>query len=148
MPERETALRRQRELYESYLGEVELAERNRKPGAGIFGMKGGPADDPCHDRFAERLKAFYDELAAQNAESGTLRQLMAYACTAPLDNNVPRTAYWMLIAVQSLCRPMIARLDAQDASALVELYEKSFRRSERMPVQIKMIKELKAASKA
>ena len=148
MPEREDALSRQRELYESYLKEVELLELNRKPGAGIFGMKGGPADDPCHDRFAERLRALYEELLAQGLESDAARALMAFACTAPLGGDVPRTAYWMLIAVQSLTQPLVSRICPADAAALVELYEKSFRRNERMPVQIKLIKELRSAAKA
>ena len=147
MPEREQTLSRQRELYESYLKEVELLELNRKPGAGYFGMKGGPADDPCHDRFAERLRALYEELTAQGLDSTAARELMAYACTAPLGGDVPRTAYWMLIAVQSLTQPLIAPLRSADAAALVELYEKSFRRNERMPAQIKLIKALKAAAK-
>ena len=147
MPEREDALLRQRELYEAYRKEVDLAEFNRKPGAGLFGMKGGPADDPCHDRFAERLHAFYEELAAQGTDSGTVRGLMEYACGAPLGKDVPRSAFWMLIAVQSLTQPLIALLDSADAEALAELYEKSYRRSERLPVQIKLIRELKEASK-
>ena len=73
------ALVRQQGLYESYLEEVERLERERKPGAGYFGLKGGPADDPCH-------------------------------------------------------RPG-------------DPLQKSYRRSERMPAQIKLIKALKAAAK-
>ena len=146
MPEREETLARLGGLYESYLKEAELAEFNRKPGAGIFGLKGGPADDPCHDRFAEKLKLFYDELAAHKADSGTVRELMAFACTAPLRFRQPRTAYWMLIAVQSLTQPLIALLDAQDARSVAELYEKTFRRHERLPAQIKLMKALRAAA--
>ena len=107
MPERNEALVRLQELYESYLGEVELLEINRKPGAGIFGLKGGPADDPCHDRFAETLRGFYEEFAAQKPESASVRELMAYACTVPTVRREPRTAYWMLIAVQSLTQPLL-----------------------------------------
>ena len=96
------ALVRQQGLYESYLEEVERLERERKPGAGYFGLKGGPADDPCHDRFAAALRGLYDELAAQGPDSGLVRQLMEYACTAPLAAREPRAAWWMLLAVQSL----------------------------------------------
>ena len=146
MPERNEALVRLRELYESYLGEVELLELNRKPGAGIFGLKGGPADDPCHDRFAETLRGFYEEFAAQKPESASVKELMAYACTVPTVRREPRTAYWMLIAVQSLTQELIGLLTPQDAGELAALYEKSFRRHERMPSQIKLIRALKAAS--
>ena len=147
MPERNEALVRLQELYESYLGEVELLEINRKPGAGIFGLKGGPADDPCHDRFAETLRGFYEEFAAQKPESASVRELMAYACTVPTVRREPRTAYWMLIAVQSLTQPLLSLLTPQDAGELAALFEKRFRRSERMPVQVRLIKELRARSK-
>ena len=146
MPERNEALVRLQELYESYLGEVELLEINRKPGAGIFGLKGGPADDPCHDRFAETLRGFYEEFAAQKPESASVKELMAYACTLPTVRREPRTAYWMLIAVQSLTQDLIGLLTPQDAGELAALYEKSFRRHERMPSQIKLIRALKAAA--
>ena len=146
MPEPEEALLRQRELYDAYIRKVLDLELNRKPGAGIFGMKGGPADDPCHERFAESLRSFYDELAARKPESETVRRLMAYACTAPQKKEIPRTAFWMLIAVQGLLQPLVALLSAQDAQELVESYEKSYRRRERMPVQNKLIKALQTAS--
>ena len=146
MPERNEALVRLQELYESYLGEVELLEINRKPGAGIFGLKGGPADDPCHDRFAETLRSFYEGFAAQKPESAAVKELMAYACTLPTVRREPRTAYWMLIAVQSLTQELIGLLTPQDAGELAALYEKSFRRHERMPSQIKLIRALKAAA--
>ena len=146
MPERNEALVRLQELYESYLREVELLEINRKPGAGIFGLKGGPADDPCHDRFAETLRGFYEEFAAQKPESASVKELMAYACTVPTVRREPRTAYWMLIAVQSLTQDLIGLLTPQDAGELAALYEKSFRRHERMPSQIKLIRALKAAA--
>ena len=144
MPERSEALVRLQGLYEAYLKEVELLEFNRKPGAGIFGLKGGPADDPCHDRFAETLRGFYEEFAAQEPESAAVRQLMEYACIVPTVRREPRTAYWMLIAVQSLTQPLIGLLTPQDAGELAALYEKSFKRRERMPMQIKLIKALRA----
>ncbi len=146
MPEREEALARLQGLYEAYLKEVEQLERNRKPGAGLFGMKGAPGDDPCHDRFAERLHAFYEEIAAQKPDSAEMRALMEYACTAPIAAPTPRCAFWMLIAVQGLTQPLIALLNAQDARTVAELYEKSFKRRERLPVQTRLIKALRSAS--
>ena len=147
MPERNEALVRLQELYESYLGEVELLEINRKPGAGIFGLKGGPADDPCHDRFAETLRLFYEEIAAAPPPSAALREMIDYAIRFPTEHPEPRTAYWMLIAVQSLTQPLLSLLTPQDAGELAALFEKRFRRSERMPVQVRLIKELRARSK-
>ena len=53
----------------------------------------------------------------------------------------------MLIAVQSLTQPLIGLLSPQDAGELAALFEKRFRRRERMPVQVRLIKELRARSK-
>ncbi len=146
MPERSEALVRLGEIYAAYLGEVEQLERSRKYGEGIFGLKGGPGDSPCHDRFAETLHGFYESFAAGKPDSAAVRELMEYVCTAPIENPQPLTGYWMLIAVQSLTQPLIGLLEAGDARALAELYEKSYRRFERMPVQVELIKALRAAS--
>lgn len=148
MPEASEASARLRALYEDYLDEAETVEKNRKLGAGWFGLKGGPADDPCHDRFAESLREYFTELSGSGASGAFIREEIAWVFTAPLKYREPRAAYWMLIAVQGLCRPLIGLLTPPDAAALAELLEKSFRRSERMPVQIELIKELKKASKA
>lgn len=145
MPETREPSARLRALYENYLAEAETVEKNRKLGAGWFGMKGGPADDPCHDRFAETLRSYFEELSG--APSEFIREELAYVYTAPRDNPNPRAAYWMLVAVQGLTQPLIASLTPQDAGTLAELLEKTFRRSERMPAQIKLIKALKAAAK-
>lgn len=135
---------RLRGLYERYLREVEQLELNRKPGAGYFGIKGGVADDPCHERFAEALRGFYTDFAAGEPSSAAARELMACACTLPKEAETPRAAFWMLLAVQGLTLPLVGLLDASDAAALCALYESTYRRSERLPVQIKLIKALKA----
>ena len=147
MPEPREPSARLRALYESYLDEAEAAERNRKPGAGWFGMKGGPADDPCHDRFADSLRGYFEELGGSGASGEFIRDEMAFVYTAPLAHPEPRAAYWMLIAVQGMTRPLIALLSPQDAAALGELMEKSFRRSQRMPVQVELIRELRARAR-
>ena len=145
MPETREPSARLRALYENYLDEVENAERNRKFAAGWFGTKGGVADDPCHDRFADALRSYFEELSG--APSAAIRDELAYVYTVPRDNPNPRAAYWMLVAVQSLTRPLVSSLAPQDAEALCELLEKTFRRSERMPAQIELIRALKNRAK-
>ncbi len=147
MREHMEALEMLRERYVSYLQEVEKLEMDRKFGEGIFGLKGGPGDDPCHDRFAESLHAFYENYAAQKPDSASVRELMEYTCTAPLAHTKLRTAYWMLLAVQGLTQPLIRLLSPEDAGILADLYEKNYRRFERLPVQNQVIKALKAAAR-
>ena len=139
-------LQRLRALLEQYREQAAEDERKAAFLAGAFGMRGGPADDPCHDRFAETLRGFYEEFAAQKPESASVKELMAYACTVPTVRREPRTAYWMLIAVQSLTQPLLGLLTPQDAGELAALYEKSYKRRERMPSQIKLIRALRDAA--
>lgn len=142
MPEQNEALARLRALYEAYLDKTAAVERSQKFGAGWFGLKGGVADDPCHDRFAVELQAYFASLAASGAESAALREIMEYVVAAPQKMDAPRAAYWMLIAVQGLTRPLLPLLSTADAGAVGAHLEKLFPRSKRLPVQDELLRAL------
>ena len=93
MPEQNEALVRLRTLYEAYLDKTAAVERSQKFGAGWFGLKGGVADDPCHDRFADELRAYFEELAQSGADSAAVREVMEYVISAPQKADAPRAAY-------------------------------------------------------
>ena len=143
MPDRGEWIARLEALYGGYLDTVAALERDRRFGDGIFGMKGGPGDDPCHERFAEELRGLLDEFASAAPASGDVRELLGWICDAPLAHREPRTAYWMLIAVQGLTRPLLDVLAPEDAAALRQKLEKSYPRYARMPVQNELLRELK-----
>lgn len=136
-----------RALYETYLDTVEMLERNRKPGDGIFGLKGGPADDPCHDRFADDLEAAIADFSAQEPSSEEIRGVLEYMYDLPSSHRDSKTAYWMLIAVHGLTPPLIGGLSAADAAALCERYGSEYRRWERLPVQKQVLNVLKKQAK-
>ncbi len=142
MPEQNEALVRLRVLYEAYLDKTAALERSQKFGAGWFGLKGGVADDPCHDRFAEELHVFFEDLSASGAESADVREIMEYVISAPQTADAPRAAYWMLIAVQGLTRPLLPLLSTADAGAVGAHLEKLFPRSKRLPVQDELLRAL------
>ena len=125
MPDSEDILSALSRETESYLETVEELERKRKPGEGIFGMRGGPADNPCHERYSE-----------------TVRQVLEELYTAPILHRKPLCAYWMLIAVQRHSLGLIDRLSTQDAKALFDRYSKDTPRHERLPVQNEILKKL------
>ena len=134
-------------LYASYLEQVETLEKNRKWGEGIFGLKGGPADDPCHDRFAEELEKLLEELRLQEPEAEQLSRLLRWLYEAPLAHPQPKSAYWMLLAVHGLTLRLIESLDAERARSLYDWYAAAFPRQERLPVQKQVLKALKAAGR-
>ena len=145
MPDRESFLTGLRERYRQYEETVEELERKRKPGEGVFGLKGGPADNPCHDRFAEELRACFADFAARRPESAEAREVLALAYAEPVAYRGPRCAYWMLIAVQGLTKELIPFLSPEDADALAERFEADYRPCDRLPVQIELIELLHKA---
>ena len=131
-------------LYADYLKTVQDLEDNRKLGEGMFGFKGGPADNPCHDRFAADLRALLEDFAAQEPASADVREVMSWIFDAPKRFPRPRTASWMLLAVHGLTAPLIERLSPEDAQALYTDYTGRYKRWERLPNQIELLKRLKA----
>lgn len=137
-------LARLERLYGDYLKTVQELEDSRKLGEGMFGLKGGPADNPCHDRFAGDLRALLADFAAQEPDSAEVREVMGWIFDAPKRFPQPKTASWMLLAVHGLTEALTERLSPEDAKALYDDYTRRYRRWERLPNQIELLKKLKA----
>ena len=142
MPESEETLSALRRETEAYLETVRELERKRKPGEGIFGLKGGPADNPCHERYSETVEQLLNDFAAQDPTSGAVRLVLEELYTAPKKYRAPSCAYWMLIAVQRHSLPLIDRLSHADAETLFGLFQKTTPRHERLPIQNEILKKL------
>ena len=143
MPEAGGFPARIRALYEAYVDQVETLERNRKFGEGIFGLKGGPADDPCHDRFAADLEALIGEFAQGDPAPAEIRTALEYMYSVPLAHRDSKTAYWMLLAVHGLTLGLAERLPREESAPLRARYAKDYPRWERLPVQKKVLDALK-----
>ena len=138
----ETWLSRLEALYQNYLQTVRELEKNRRIGDGLFGLRPGPADDPCHDRFAADLDALLKDFAASSPDSAACAAVLRYLFTAPEAWRDLKSAYWMLIAVQGLGAGLIESLNAADAGELEALYAGRYPRRERLPVQTQILKKL------
>ena len=138
----ETCLARLEALYRDYIETVRELERIRKIGDGLFGLRPGPEDDPCHDRFAAELDALLRDFAAASPGSEDCAAVLRYLFTAPEAWRELKSAYWMLIAVQGLGAGLIERLNAADAGELEALYAARWPRRERLPVQTQILKQL------
>lgn len=140
----ESWLSRLEALIHDYVEEVQTLERNRKLGDGLFGLRPGPADNPCHDRFAADVKRLFEDCRDASPDSGECAGLLRCLFTAAEPWRELRSAYWMLIAVQGCGMELIDRLSHADAAALAELYAAQYPRHERLPVQDKLLKKLRA----
>ncbi|MCR5088731.1 MAG: hypothetical protein K6C08_04365 [Oscillospiraceae bacterium] len=129
--------------YESYLEQALTAERNRKPGEGLFGIGKKPSDDPCHDQFVADLEAMLTEFGEAAPSSKESASVLHWIYEFPRRNREPQSAYWVLLAVQKLTLPLIERLDSTDRTELLNYYKKAYPRWERLPVQDRILEALK-----
>lgn len=139
------ALARLQGLTEDYRATVAALEAKRRPGDGLLGLKGGPEDDPCHERFAAEVEGLLKESTAASS-SGEAAAILAYLLETPDKLRDSKSAYWMLIAVQGFGMDLIDRLNAADAKALLERFTARYPRWERLPVQDQLLKKLKNRS--
>ena len=139
----ESWLSRLEALYNDYIGTVQELERNRKPGEGLFGMRSGPKDNPCHERFSEDVKKLLQNFRDTSPDSGDSAAMLRYILTIPESWQELTCAYWMLIAVQGFGIDLIEFLNPADAKTLAELYNAYYPRRIRLPVQEKLLKRLK-----
>ena len=134
-------------LYDEYLRTVGKLERARRPGEGLFGTK-GPADDPCHDRFAAELAELLRDFAADGADSAAARAVLETVYAAPLKHPEPKSSYWMLVAVQGLTRDLIALLSTEDAAEVAARFAEDYPRRERLPIQDELLSLLRQRADA
>ena len=143
----ESWLSRLEALYDDYIRTVRELEENRKFGDGLFGIRPGPADDPCHDRFAADVKQLLADFRDTSPDSEECAALLRYLLTVPESRRELRCAYWMLNAVQGFGIDLVEYLNPADAKALAELYNAYYPRRNRLPVQEKLLKRLKQQAK-
>ena len=139
-------LARMERLMEDYLADADKQERSRKPNE-LFGLKFGPSDDPLHERFAKDLAELIGDFAAERPDSAALRAVLEKLFGAAKTYPEPRSAHWMLVAVQGLSKELIPGLSREDAAVLAKDFEAAWPRNSRLPVQDDVLKLLKRAAK-
>ena len=136
-------------LYEAYLEEFRRQKKDRKLFDGVFGFRGGPQDYPCHEKFIQDLDGKLKELRSQNPGPAQTAEILRFIyCEAPARWESESTVYWMILAAHSLTPDLIDCLDAPNAQALYDEYQKQYPRRQRLPIQTKILNALKGRSKA
>ena len=133
-----------KQICSDYIAAAEKVENERKPADGLFGMGKKPADDPCHDRFAEKLGDALKEIASCCSGSSEAKEILSYLYRLPKEHTEPVSIFWMLNAVHGLTLPLIDCLSHEDAVYLRKQYTSDYKRWERLPVQEDVVKALKA----
>lgn len=136
------AIAKVKALYEEYIAEAAKVEDEHKPTDGLFGMGKKTADDPCHDRFTEKLEAILKEFADSKPASSEVCEVLDHIYRMSSEISSPLCVYWQLNAVHGLTLELIKMLDKQDAEKLYVQYKKLLPRWKRLPVQKKVFSEL------
>lgn len=135
-----------KQLYEDYVTEYQKASASKKLGEGLLGFGRSLSDDPCHERFAQRLEAycalrFSRELPGQEAEA-----LLRYMVEVPERFHSAQHLYWMLLAVQGFALPLVDRLTPEAAAVLAKEYAAKHPSWERLEPQQKLLSALQTRS--
>ncbi len=120
--------------------------QNRKFGEGFLGLKGGPADDPCHKRFAGELRMAFSSYGACHTDFSSVRVVLEYVYREPISYRGPKYAYWMLLTVQGLTAELIPLWGAEDAESLAQSYNRMYSRRVRLPNQKQLFDLLRKAA--
>lgn len=126
------------QLYGAYLDLVAQLNRNRKLWDGAFGLRGGPADNPCHEKLVRDV-----EEALADLDPARRPQAVEYILRQPLEHKDDPVVYYTLMAAQGATIPYLSQLPVDQAKALRGWFEHTFPRRERMPCQDKVLAALK-----
>lgn len=126
------------QLYGAYLDLVAQLNRNRKLWDGAFGLRGGPADNPCHEKLVRDVEAALADLDPARRPQG-----VEYILRQPLEHKDDPVVYYTLMAAQGATIPYLSALPVDQAKALRGWFEHTFPRRERMPCQDKVLAALK-----
>ena len=134
-------------IFRQYLDEIDQVMRTKKFGDGLFGMPGGPKDDPCHDHFDKSVSDAVKQLVEDGVSGGEAAAAVEYLLhSQSLDQGV-ECAYWMLLAVHRHSLPLIPLMAEERAKPLLDWYTAVYPRAKRFPVQNDVIKALKRRAK-
>ena len=130
-------------IIETYIEELDKAEKNRKPGSGLFGIGHGPGDYPCHEEMDRQVAELAEEIAEGDAAADEIAEIVKPVLQAEESRPWPEAARWAVMATQRHVLPLIARMSAADRETMLAWYEKAYPKRRRMPLQKQILEELK-----
>ncbi len=132
------------EILSEYRGALERGRKNIKPLSGIFGFVAGPGDDPCHSELHRKTEALTRPAAAEDAVPEDISALVCAVLQAEQNEVWPDYARLALIAAQRHTLPLVSRMNPESRAELAGWYEKRYPKRMRLPVQKRILEELKA----
>lgn len=141
------SMKRIEQCYEKYTKNVNKVLADAKPVDGLLGLGDDPSKHPCHEAFYYEVETLMKEIAESEEDKAVLAQIVSYMLRAEIIWQEHEDAVWMMIAASGHAMKIITALTAEDAKALLKLYNDIAPRFRRLPVQKQIAASLKAASK-
>ena len=135
-----------KEIYEKYVQSVAKVYKDAKPMDGLFGWGDDPRKDPCHMRFYEDAQQWLESFAASDADREEVFEVVCFVLKTP-EKYRESHCFWFMFAAQGLVRDLIGGLSREQCAQLRELYDESYPKRERMPVQKDVYKLLKKGAR-
>jgi len=131
-----------KDIYSRYTEAAAKVYSNAKPMDGVWGWGDDPRKDPCHMAFYEAAEEWTAEFLADGPgkeEAFTAVKFLLETPDAWRDSH----CFWFLFAAQGFSRELIPLLDRAQCALLLEWYDKTYPKRERLPVQRDVYKALK-----
>ncbi len=125
-----------------YRQDLENCVKKSKPTDGLLGFGRSLKDDPCHDRFDERVKEAVDGICAASPSPADASRAME-ALLRHETASWPLAAQWMLRAIERHSIPLIPLLTPEAAALFLKEYAAQYKPWDRLPVQQEIYKALK-----
>ena len=135
------------EAVQTYWQDMEKCQQKSKVTDGLLGFGRSIKDDPCHERFDERVEQIVSEVCASAPSPEDAARLARLLLIRNDTASWHVSAQWMLRAVERHALPLIPLLTKEDASSLQKAYAARYKPWERLPVQKEIEKALKAKSR-
>ncbi len=143
MPEGEcNTIQEVKQIYDDYFTDVRELQARRNPMEGLLGFGKRADDDPCHERFADRLGQKLSDFAKTSPASGEVCSVLRFVYEVPHEYKNASMVYWMLLAVQGLTDELIPLLKTEDAASLSALFADLYPKNSRLPSQQKIASRL------
>ena len=131
------------QAFSDYRQDVENCQRNRKPMDGFLGFGRSLGDDPCHERFDQRVQQAVDELCAASPTPEETERAARLLLSRDDMQSWPEACQWMMRAIERHVLPLIPFLSRESAAALLREYSDRYPRWDRLPTQKAVFKALK-----
>ena len=133
-------------IYTDYAEAVKAVRKKARIFDGILGLGKDPRNDACHDAYYQAVGEWVSAFLQTQPEQEVLMQAAVYILETPL-SYTGQECYWFMYAAHGHIKPIIPYLSKENCKELGARLEKCYKKLDRMPLQMELLKLLAKAAK-